>query len=222
MSRFIVLCGGEGSGKSTQLKRLQEKHPNFTFTREPGGSPFAEKIRTLALNDELSKQASALTQFSLMWASRHDNLKNIIVPALESGQSVICDRFDCCSYAYQIHGQGATKLENYFWQTRSLYLGEKVPSLYIYLDIDPAIGIARVAERKGYKESDHFDSQKLDFHNRVRAGYQTFLSRVPSVTIDASQSIETVSREIDNLIYVLSLPAQSFQIPEQSATKGGG
>jgi len=107
---FIVIEGGEGCGKSTLLEYLREealkvlwREEKVAFTREPGGSPFAEEIRLLMLGS-LSKQANGLTQFGLAWASRADHIKNLIRPHLENGIHVISDRFDSSTYAYQVHG----------------------------------------------------------------------------------------------------------------------
>ncbi|MES2088020.1 MAG: dTMP kinase [Patescibacteria group bacterium] len=193
--KFIVIDGGEGAGKSTLMGFLPEIFPStpssgqatFLATREPGGSPFAEEIRNLMLSRPESKNASPETQFGLVWAARHDHLQKKIIPALNEGVHVISDRFDSSTYAYQIFGQEAPQLEKLFWDIRNIYLRDAQPDLYIFLDIDPAIGLKRVAERR--KETDHFDQRKLDFHQRIREGYLEFLKKVPSVIIDSSGTI---------------------------------
>ena len=194
--KLIAVLGGEGSGKSTQLHLLRKKYSEgqLVLTREPGGSVFGEKIRALALSPD-AKGASAHTQFGLMWAARHDHMEQLILPALNEGKHVITDRFDCCSYAYQVFAQGGTDLKDLFWQVREVFLKNRKPDLYIFLDVEPEVGLTRVAKRKGSEVPNHFDQQKLDFHQRIRVGYQDFLSRVPHVVIDANRSQEEVTKE---------------------------
>jgi dTMP kinase len=203
--QFIAILGGEGSGKSTQVKRLRERFSDaeLVITREPGGSPFAEAIRSIILKHEHSGQASGFTQFGLFWAARHDHMKNTVLPALERGSHVVTDRFDCCSYAYQIFGQEVKNLQDIFWQTRDAFLGDRKPDIYIFLDVTPKIGLARVASRQlQLIDSNHFDERKIDFHERIRAGYRDFLSKIdePHVVINADGSLEEVSTAFDKAI----------------------
>ena len=129
--KFIVIEGGEGSGKSTLLIALKETLGDRIFTtREPGGSPYAEVIRNIALKDPLAKTAPAETTLCLMFASRFDNTQNAIMPALKNGLPVIADRFDASSYAYQIHAQSNGQLEDVFWGLRKPP-GRSAGSLYI-------------------------------------------------------------------------------------------
>lgn len=195
---FVVICGGEGSGKSTQVRRLLERYPDkVVISREPGGSPFGEAIRNVALNHELSRQASPQTMFGLMWASRHDHIKHLIIPQLMAGKCVVSDRFDSCSYAYQVHGQECHALEELFWHMREVFLGECVPECYIFFDVEPKIGLARAAARRGFEALNHFDQRSIGFHERIRSGYQSFLTRVPHVVIDANRPLEEVSVDFD-------------------------
>lgn len=193
--KLIVIDGGEGSGKSTLMKFLPEifNEQKFLATREPGGSPFAEEIRTLMLSRPESKNASPETQFGLVWGARHDHVTKKILPALTSGTHVISDRFDSSTYAYQIFGQEAPHLEKLFWEIRKIYLRDVTPDLYIFLDVDPATGLKRVASR--HKETDHFDQRKLDFHTRIRQGYLEFMKKVPSVIIDSNGTIEEAKKK---------------------------
>lgn len=214
--KFIVIDGGEGSGKTTILKWFAETPfgKKFLITHEPGGTEFADKIRALVLSKE-AKEAGAETQFCLMWAARAEHLKKKIIPALAKGVSVISDRFDSSTYAYQIYpvreystvlpqgalrefsngvyGQKAKHLEKLFWQTREVFLRERKPDFYIFLDVEPKVGLQRVAGRKETKT--HFDERKLDFHKRVRAGFLEFLKYVPRKIIDANQPIESVKTD---------------------------
>ncbi len=189
---FIVVDSGEGSGKTTQLKKAQEYFgDSLVLTREPGGSLYAEEIRKLILKSPNAGQADAKTLFGLFWAARADHMKNTIIPALEAGKIVISDRFDSSTFAYQIIAQGATELKDFFWQMRDFYLGDIKPDLYVYFDIDPAVGLAR-KNKQGEGELNHFEARKIDFHNALRSGYKEFITHVPHVVIDASQPIEKV------------------------------
>ncbi len=197
--KFIVIDGGEGCGKSSQMKLLQEKYTGqrFIFTREPGGAPFAEKIRSLILSPE-AKGASGETQFGLFWAARADHMNALVKPSLLAGKNVISDRFDSSSYAYQVFGQEAKHLKKLFLEMRKVYLGKFVPDLYIFLDVKPEVGLARVASRKG--EINHFDEQKLDFHKRIRKGYLDFVKKFPHKIIDANKSFDEVAADLEKAI----------------------
>jgi dTMP kinase len=184
--KFIVLEGGEGAGKSSQLRDIKELYGDkIITTREPGGTPYAEEIRHVILKSENASQADAKTHFALFWAARADHMKNKIIPALESGINVISDRFDSSTFAYQIYGQEAKELEEFFWQMRDFYLGDNKPDVYIYLDVSTEEGL----KRKSFQsedENNHFDQRKVEFHNRMRNGFMEFLNKVPSTIIDAN------------------------------------
>ena len=204
--KFIIIEGGEGAGKSSQLKDLKELYGDkIITTREPGGTPYAEEIRHLILKSENAGQADAKTHFAVFWAARADHMKNKIIPALESGINVISDRFDSSTFAYQIYGQEAKELEGFFWQMRDFYLGNDKPDLYIYLDVSAEEGL----KRKSFQsedENNHFDQRKVDFHNRMRSGFVEFLKQVPSVVVDANSSkaevktvlIEAIDKVLNN------------------------
>ena len=198
---FIVVDSGEGAGKTTQLNNVKELlGDSLVLTREPGGSDYAEEIRNLILKSPNAGQADAKTLFALFWAARADHLKNTIKPALDAGKTVISDRFDSSTFAYQIIAQGATELKDFFWQMRDFYLGDLKPDLYVYFDIDPVVGLAR-KNQQGGEELNHFEARKIDFHNAIRMGYKEFITLVPNaVTIDASQSKEKVWQDFKNIL----------------------
>ena len=196
--KFIVVEGGEGSGKSTLLASLKDVFGDRIFvTREPGGSPYAEIIRTAALKNPLAKTAPAETTFCLMFAARFDNVKNSILPSIENGTPVIADRFDSSSYAYQVCGQSDGSLENIFWDLRKRLA--ILPDLYIFMDVDPREGLRRASLRNqsllSGKQYDHFDDRDVKFHEAVRGGYLKFLEKVPHIIIDANRPLETVKAD---------------------------
>ncbi len=197
---FIVLDGGEGAGKTTVAKAVVEQLGwNAIYTREPGGSQYAEKIRELILSDE-AKHSDAETQFALFWAARRDHLKHTVIPALNDGKIVITDRFDSSSYAYQVVAQGHSQLEKLFWETREVFLGEYAPDMYILLDIDPQEGLSR-ARGRGEETLNHFDKRKIDFHLQVNKGLREFiLQAVDGDIVDASQVVEKVISDTVSLI----------------------
>jgi len=202
--KFIVIEGGEGSGKTTIVKYAKEIATDSLITREPGGSVFAEKIRSIILSPD-AKDADANTQFGLFWAARADHVKNLIAPAIVEGKNIITDRFDASSYAYQVHGQENPHLKELFMYVRKTYLNDTVPDLYIFLDVDPKIGIARRASDKGY-DINHFDERTFDFHERVRTGYFEFFKAVPHVIIDANQSLEKVKKDFKKALENARIP----------------
>ena len=200
---FIVLEGGEGSGKSSLLIALKEALGDvIVTTREPGGSPYAEVIRTATLKNPLAKTAPAETTLCLMFAARFDNTQNLIVPALNEGKPVIADRFDGSSYAYQICAQSNGGLEPLFWNLRERLA--VVPDLYVFFDVNPEEGLRRASHRNQSllqgKQYDHFDDREVDFHTKVRDGYMTFFKKVPHHIIDANRPLEVVKKEFIELI----------------------
>lgn len=198
---FIAIEGGEGSGKSTLVRMLKETlSDKITVTREPGGSPYGELIREVAIKNSLAKDAPPETTLCLMFASRFDHIANLITPSLSRGVSVITDRFDASSYAYQIFSQSSS-LEDLFWDLRAR-LPIK-PDLYIFVDVDPKEGIMRVKNRNqnSSKEYDHFDDRELDFHNKVREGYMEFFKNVPHVVVDANKPLEVVKADLFQKIF---------------------
>jgi dTMP kinase len=204
LPKFFVLEGGEGSGKSSISKwivsRLNGSGVDALSTREPGGSPYAEKIRKVIFADE-AKHADAETMFGLVWAARRDHLINKIIPAAEKGTVVICDRFDASTYAYQIAGQEQPGLKDLFWRIRAHYLGLSTPQAYVIFDVDPSIGLARVKNRANTRT--HFDNRDIGFHQRVRAGFFEFSSsaaQIESHTVDASLPMDKVQRTVLDLL----------------------
>lgn len=192
--RFIVLEGGEGAGKGAARKFLESKLHDVIFTREPGGTPLAELIRAVMISPEAAK-ASAETQCALAFAARFDHVRVKIESALRAGKSVLSERFDSATYAYQIHGQEAPQLKPLFFEYRRL-LGKMVPDLYIFLDVEPREGLARMRRNREKEEPiDQFERRELAFHTRVHAGLLEFMKTVPHIVVDANRPLEEVQEE---------------------------
>lgn len=188
--KLVVVEGCEGAGKTTQLNRLREISDPKTLivTREPGGSEMAEKIRGLLFSEE-GKTLGPEAQFHLFWAARADHIEKIILPALLKGINVVSDRFDMSTFAYQIFGYGHHTLKSSFRFTREQMFSGRIVPRYIYLDIDPKVGLSR---KHGATDGNHFDEKTLDFHERVRQGYREFVSFGHVSEIDAGGTSEEV------------------------------
>jgi dTMP kinase len=198
--RLIVLEGGEGAGKSTQLARvaswLEGRGRTVVRTREPGGSPLAEAIRGLVLGD-WPEGVDAKTEALLIFAARAAHLQATIAPALGRGDDVVCDRFVDASHAYQGVGRGLgsaaiTLLEDFT-------LGGLQADLVLVLDIDPALGAARAKSRGSLNR---FDAETLEFMQKVRAVYLERAQRQPQryAVVDAAQPVEQVAAEIGQIL----------------------
>ncbi len=195
-----MIEGGEGSGKTTMVKLVKELFPSIIISREPGGAPFAEKIRSVILSVD-AKHADANTHFGLFWASRADHVKNTVIPTLNKGKHLITDRFDSSSYAYQIHGQENKHLKELFFNVRNVYLNKTVPHIYIFLDVDPKTGLQRRSKEKGYDINiNHFDQRDINFHKRIRKGYLEFFKHVPHKIVDANRPLEEVKSDFLTVI----------------------
>ena len=166
---FIAFEGPEGAGKSTQLRhlaaRLETLGRDPLVTKEPGGTPVGERIRQLVLLEpELA--IAPVTEFLLYSASRAQHVKDVIAPALEAGRTVVCDRFAGASVAYQGNGR---ELPRAFIDTvTATVTGGIKPDVTLLFDIEPEVGLARVA-RRGQK--DRLEQADLSFHRRVRQGF---------------------------------------------------
>lgn len=199
---FIVVEGGEGSGKSTLMRAIKETLGDaVVVTREPGGSPYAELIRETAIKNPLAKDAPPETTLCLMFAARFDHIINLVVPNLKKGISVVTDRFDASSYAYQISSQSSL-LEDLFWTLRERLLVK--PDLYVFVDVDPAEGLKRAHGRNRSlelgKQYDHFDDREITFHQNVRKGFLKFFDIIkakgtPYIIIDSNRPLDVVKKD---------------------------
>lgn len=196
--RFITFEGGEGAGKSTQVRRLAERLAerglDVVTTREPGGSPGAEIIRHVLLAGA-AKPLGPLAEATLFAAARADHLDVTIRPALARGAWVICDRFADSTRAYQgAQGQVDAKLLE---ALEAATVGETRPDLTILLDLPAEEGLARAAARSG-AGADRFESEDLTFHRNLRAAFRDIAAREPArcVVIDAGAPPERVAEAV--------------------------
>ena len=192
---FITLEGPEGSGKTTAVdyavSKLEEMGYKIVRTREPGGTPIAEQIRNVIL-DKANTAMDERTEALLYAASRRQHLVEKVWPALKEGKIVICDRYLDSSLAYQggARGLGVENILN----VNNFATEGTFPDLTLLFDIDPQIGLARIAANAN-REVNRLDLEKLDFHNKVRNTFLELAKRYPKrfVIIDASKSREEVA-----------------------------
>ncbi len=192
---FITFEGIDGAGKSTHIAGLAEAFRAqgrvVTLTREPGGTPLAEKLRNLVLNDPMDPLCEAL----LMFAARRDHLQQVIEPALARGDVVLCDRFTDATFAYQGAGRGfdlevLRQLERWVQAVPGQGSQLRQPDLTVWFDLPPAVAAERLA---GARLPDRFESQPLAFFERVAAGYgdrmQQDLARFARVPSDQPKDL---------------------------------
>lgn len=191
--RFITFEGIDGAGKSTQIdalaQRLRERGATVTCTREPGGTPLAERLRELVLHTAMD----ALTEALLVFAARRDHVRELIAPAIERGETVICDRFTDATFAYQGGGRGFDA--GVLAQLEQWVHGGLQPDLTLWLDLPAELAAQR---RAAVRAADRFERQDLDFFAAVREAYAARRGAAPQriVRIDATQPREQVWQQI--------------------------
>ncbi|OOE60010.1 dTMP kinase [Salinivibrio sp. IB282] len=196
-NHFIVVEGLEGAGKSTAINQIKQVLldvgiKDVITTREPGGTPLAEQLRTLVKQGHPDEPLTDKAELLMLYAARVQLVENVIKPALAKGQWVVGDRHDMSSQAYQGGGRG---MDTSLMQSlKDTVLGEFAPSLTLYMDIDPEVGLARA---RGRGDLDRIEKMQLDFFERTRARYLALANDDPSVVvIDAGQSLDTVTAQI--------------------------
>ena len=191
--RFITFEGIDGAGKSTHIEavaqHLREAGTTVVLTREPGGTPLAERLREMLLHQTMD----VLTEALLVFAGRCDHIVQVIAPALAAGHTVLCDRFTDATFAYQGGGRGARI--DVLAQLEKLVQGELQPDLTIWFDLPAALAAQRRAQARA---ADRFEQQDLDFFERVRGGYAARAEAMPQrfARIDASLERAAVWQQI--------------------------
>jgi len=202
--RFITLEGGEGTGKSTQARRLgaklEELGHKVTLTREPGGSPGAEAIRALLVTGDTNRW-TPLGEALLHFAARQEHLANTIRPALARGEWVICDRFVDSTVAYQGAAQGFD--QSAITRLAELVIGDTMPSLTLILDLPVEVGLARAKSRAGAAPAtqgseDRYERMGTAFHETLRRTFLEIAKAEPGrcAVIDGAQDMDEVARQI--------------------------
>ena len=206
---FITVEGLEGCGKSTNLKfiesLLRNAGVNLCCTREPGGTPLAESLRALLLANR-EEPVDENAELLMVFAARAQHLNQVIVPSLESGQWVLCDRFTDATYAYQGAGRGLST--DVIASLEAMVQKGRQPDITFFLDLEVEQGLAR-AKARG--ELDRFEREQISFFENVRKGYWQRIDQQPErfIVIDAGVSLEQVqaqiSTKLDEILQGLSL-----------------
>ena len=207
MARFITFEGGEGSGKSTQasllLERLRVEGIDALMTREPGGSAFAEQIRTLLL-DASSAAHGVMAETLLFYAARADHLDKLIRPALAEGRWVVCDRFSDSTLVYQSMAGGLAR--EVVDALDQMIVAPTIPDLTLVLDVPPELGLRRAVERRQITGApDAFEMRDLAYHRRLREGFAALARNEPRrcLLIDGTRERDVIAAEIWSRVWTL-------------------
>ncbi|MFB6366471.1 dTMP kinase [Paenibacillus elgii] len=199
---FITVEGGEGAGKTSAidaiLEQVKTRGYDVLSTREPGGIPIAEQIRSVVL-DRNNTAMDPRTEALLYTAARRQHLAEKVIPALEAGKVVVCDRFIDSSLAYQGYARGLGMDE--VFAINRFAIGDWMPDLTVFMDVRPEIGLARIRVDQG-REVNRLDLESITFHNKVREGYLQILRQFPEriVRVDAERELDKVLEDIGQLL----------------------
>jgi len=204
--RFITFEGGEGTGKSTQIKLLSDylsaAHIDVEVTKEPGGTPIGQELRKMLVTGDKDK-FDAIAEALLYYADRRIHMQQKILPALEQGKWVISDRFADSSMAYQYYGYNKRVPKAVLEELYKITVGDFYPDLTIILDINPEIGLARSMVKNGamaLNETRH-ESRGLEFHNNMRNGFLEIAKTAKRyVVLDANKTIEELHEDIVRVV----------------------
>ncbi len=204
---FITLEGIEGSGKTTQLdniiKFMSDRHYEYVVTREPGGTEIGKKIRAILLSPD-TKNLNSLTELLLYAADRAQHVKEVIIPSLESGKTVICDRFFDATTAYQGFARGLDMEQ--IKKLNEIILGSLKPDITLLFDLPPETGLKRAwtqINSGGRSESEtRFEKEMISFHEKVRKGYLKIAKTEHERfhVIDASKNVNQVKKAIIDIL----------------------
>jgi dTMP kinase len=201
--RFLTIEGIEGVGKTTQVARLSEalraRGIAHVVTREPGGTPLAEKIREIVLNAQ-GEPLPPTAELLLMFAARAVHLANHVEPHLQAGSWVVCDRFTDATYAYQGGGRGLNI--DHIRQLETMVQGSRRPDLTVLLDAPVEQALRRARQRNSGAATDRFESERVEFFERVREAYRARAAAEPGriVPIEAHESADAVAARILKLL----------------------
>ena len=198
--RFLTVEGIEGVGKSTQVAQLSQSLSGrgiaHVVTREPGGTPLAERIRDVVLDNSRGESLPPTAELLLMFAARAVHLANHVEPNLRAGRWVLCDRFIDATYAYQGGGRGLSA--EHIRQLEVMVLGPRRPDLTVLIDAPVEQALQRARQRNAGAAVDRFESERAEFFERVRSAYCARAAAEPDriAVVDASQSVEQVAAQI--------------------------
>ncbi|WP_300425128.1 dTMP kinase [uncultured Thalassolituus sp.] len=203
--RFITFEGGEGVGKSTNIAFvadwLKDQGITVVVTREPGGTEIAEKIRNDLLKAHHNEDMTAMTELLLVFAARAQHIEKVIVPALQRGEWVICDRFSDSTMAYQGYGRELPRAD--IELLTGLVQKDLQPDCTLLLDAPVETGMARASRRaeQGIEQTDRFELEKLSFFEKVRQGFLELAAHSPRFhKLDATQPLDKVQRDIESVL----------------------
>jgi dTMP kinase len=208
MNHYVILDGMDGSGKGTQITLLQKAFgESAIFTREPGGTPYAEEIRKLVRDNPLAAHSTPLALFLLFWAARDELLYNLVLPTLREGKKhLFSDRGDSSTFAFQLCGEEQLgNLLDLFMTMRTAVFGklwQLSPDLYIIFDLPAEVSRERVM-RDTNREKTHFDERDLAYYKRVREGFRTFskmVQRAQVEFVDATRPPEEVHQLVMEIL----------------------
>jgi len=201
--KFIVFEGVDGSGKSTQRERVAEALRaagiEVVLTREPGGTPVAERLREILLSVH-DEPLSGTTELLTVFAARAQHLDQVIRPWVQKGAWVLCDRFTASTFAYQVHARGLSR--SLFDSLIQEVVGETRPDITLFFDLPEDMAAERLRKRRG--KIDRLDAESAEFFRKVRAGYREIAQRDGYIRIDADRSIEEVTASV--LAHLLPRP----------------
>ncbi len=196
--KFIVIEGGDGAGKDTQIAFIRRHFgtKRFVYTRDPGGTTLGAKLRAML---QYTRDLADETELFLLMAARAQVAHQAIEPALAKGKNVISNRFDLSTYAYQIYGRERKDQAGFVRKMSELARRAAVPDLVILLDVPPEVGLERSHRRA--QRINRFEKEALAFHKRVRAGYLASVRRFKKVEIiDANRPPEAVWADVEKAI----------------------
>jgi dTMP kinase len=198
---FITIEGIEGAGKSTNAQLVVDHLKNLGFnvvhTREPGGTVVAEKIRKIFLDKTISESITNQAELLMMFAARSQHLENLIIPALRSGKSVVCERFTDASFAYQGGGRGIDMQSIVFLE--NFVQKDLRPDLVLLFDVDVTVGLERIKTRNSI---DRIEQEKIEFFNRVKEVYLKLARETPEkyFIVDANKDLISIKQHIIEIL----------------------